>query len=116
MEMAMKTWLAGLLCLGELVGSLRPAEPFFVDLSPVVNTALENNGQEGWSNLRLITSAEPAKLEAQKWLEFNRGGFGGIENGLHQRLDVSHNDDRVGAGTKGDCPGEQNETQYPTAL
>ena len=24
----------------------------------------------------------------------NRGGFGGIENGLHQRLDVSHNDDR----------------------
>ena len=42
----------------------------------------------------LITSAEPARLEAQKWLEFNRGGFGGIENGLHQRLDVSHNDDR----------------------
>jgi len=42
----------------------------------------------------LITSAESAKLEAQKWLEFNRGGFGGIENGLHQRLDVSHNDDR----------------------
>jgi hypothetical protein len=24
----------------------------------------------------------------------NRAGFGGIENGLHQRLDVSHNDDR----------------------
>ena len=42
----------------------------------------------------LITSAEPAKLEAQKWLEFTRAGFGGIENGLHQRLDVSHNDDR----------------------
>ena len=29
-----------------------------------------------------------------KWLELNRAGFGGIENGLHQRLDVSHNDDR----------------------
>jgi len=25
---------------------------------------------------------------------FNRAGFGGIENGLHQRLDVSHDDDR----------------------
>ena len=50
MAMTMKTWLAGLLCLGGLVGSLRPAEPFFVDLSPVVNTALENNGQDGWSN------------------------------------------------------------------
>ncbi len=42
----------------------------------------------------LLTSAGPDKLEAQKWLELNRAGFGGIENGLHQRLDVSHNDDR----------------------
>lgn len=41
----------------------------------------------------LITSAEPDKLDAQKWLQFNRGAFGGIENGLHQRLDASHNDD-----------------------
>jgi hypothetical protein len=45
-------------------------------------------------NICLITSAEPEKLDARKWLEFNRAGFGGIENGLHQRLDVSHNDDR----------------------
>ena len=45
-------------------------------------------------NICLITSAEPQKLDAQKWLEFNRAGFGGIENGLHQRLDVSQNDDR----------------------
>jgi hypothetical protein len=42
----------------------------------------------------LITSAEPEKLPAEKWLNLNRAGFGGIENGLHQRLDVSHNDDR----------------------
>jgi hypothetical protein len=48
----------------------------------------------GGENVYLITSAEPAKLDAQKWLELNRAGFGGIENGLHQRLDVSHNDDR----------------------
>jgi hypothetical protein len=44
--------------------------------------------------ISLITSAEPKKLDAQKWLEFNRAGFGGIENGLHQRLDASQNDDR----------------------
>jgi hypothetical protein len=42
----------------------------------------------------LLTSAPPEKLDAQKWLALNRAGFGGIENGLHQRLDVSHNDDR----------------------
>jgi hypothetical protein len=45
-------------------------------------------------HIALLTSAEPEKLDAQKWLELNRAGFGGIENGLHQRLDVSHNDDR----------------------
>lgn len=41
----------------------------------------------------LVTSAEPEKLRAQKWLQYNRFGWG-IENGTHQRLDVSHNDDR----------------------
>jgi len=45
-------------------------------------------------HLCLLTSAEPEKLDAQKWLRLNRAGFAGIENGLHQRLDVSHNDDR----------------------
>ena len=45
-------------------------------------------------HVTLLTSAEPEKLDAQKWLEFNRAGFGGIENGSHQRLDVSHNDDK----------------------
>ena len=45
-------------------------------------------------HVTLLTSAEPQKLDAQKWLELNRLGFGGIENGLHQRLDISHNDDR----------------------
>ena len=33
-------------------------------------------------------------LDAQTWLRLNRAGFGGIENGLHQRLDVSYDDDR----------------------
>ena len=45
-------------------------------------------------HITLLTSAEPEKLDAQKWLQLNLAGFGGIENGLHQRLDVSHNDDR----------------------
>lgn len=42
----------------------------------------------------LLTDALPEELDAQKWLQLNRAGFGGIENGLHQRLDISHNDDR----------------------
>ena len=42
----------------------------------------------------LLTSAPPERLPAIKWLELNRQSFGGIENGLHQRLDVSHDDDR----------------------
>jgi hypothetical protein len=41
----------------------------------------------------LITSAPPQRLNAQTWLYLNRQGWG-IESGLHQRLDVSYNDDR----------------------
>jgi hypothetical protein len=41
----------------------------------------------------LLTSAPPQQLAAPTWLRLNRAGFGGIENGLHQRLDVSHHDD-----------------------
>lgn len=41
----------------------------------------------------LITSAEPARLDATRWLHLNRQAWD-IESGLHQRLDVSHNDDR----------------------
>lgn len=41
----------------------------------------------------LITSASPQRLKAQTWLHLNRQGWG-IESGLHQRLDVSYNDDR----------------------
>ena len=41
----------------------------------------------------LITSASAQRLDAQRWLQFNRQGWG-IESGLHQRLDVSYNDDR----------------------
>jgi hypothetical protein len=41
----------------------------------------------------LITSAPPEILDPSKWLKLNRQGWG-IESGLHQRLDISHNDDR----------------------
>ena len=40
-----------------------------------------------------ITSAPPQRLEAIQGLWRNRQGWG-IESGLHQRLDVSYNDDR----------------------
>lgn len=41
----------------------------------------------------LVTSATPEKLSAPDWLRYNRSAWG-IENGTHQRLDVSYNDDR----------------------
>jgi hypothetical protein len=41
----------------------------------------------------LITDHTPQDLPAQAWLRANRQGWG-IENGTHQRLDVSLNDDR----------------------
>lgn len=41
----------------------------------------------------LITDLTPAELSPTQWLQANRQGWG-IENGTHQRLDVSLNDDR----------------------
>ena len=41
----------------------------------------------------LVTSAPPKKLNPLLWLLLNRQGWG-IESGLHQRLDISYNDDR----------------------
>jgi predicted transposase YbfD/YdcC len=41
----------------------------------------------------LVTSLPPTALNAQQWLLANRQSWG-IESGLHQRLDVSLNDDR----------------------
>ncbi len=40
----------------------------------------------------LVTSLLPEQLNAAQWLADNRAAWG-IENGLHQRLDVSHLDD-----------------------
>jgi len=41
----------------------------------------------------LITDLEPQELSASQWLKANRNGWG-IENGSHQRLDVTLNEDR----------------------
>ena len=41
----------------------------------------------------LITDLGPEELPAPQWLSANRAGWG-IENGSHQRLDVTLNDDR----------------------
>jgi len=41
----------------------------------------------------LITSAPISLLPALLWLRLNRQSWG-IESGLHQRLDISYNDDR----------------------
>jgi hypothetical protein len=40
----------------------------------------------------LVTSLPPERLNATQWLAANRAAWG-IENGLHQRLDVSRFDD-----------------------
>ena len=41
----------------------------------------------------LLTDLAPDELTPRQWLQANRQGWG-IENGSHQRLDVSLNDDR----------------------
>ena len=41
-----------------------------------------------------LTRAPPQRLHAWDWLRLHRGGLGGIENGRHQRWEVSQDDDR----------------------
>lgn len=48
--------------------------------------------QHSPETVALVTSLPPAELNATQWLADNRAA-GGIESGLHQRLDVSHRDD-----------------------
>jgi hypothetical protein len=43
-------------------------------------------------SLRVITSREPTALNAQQWLAVLRQ-YWGIENGVHQRIDASANED-----------------------
>jgi len=73
--------------------AVSPAQVSFRLVAQAARLRRQTEGRQD-ENITLITSAEPTKLDAKKWLELNRGGFAGIENGLHQRLDVSQNDDR----------------------
>jgi len=41
----------------------------------------------------LLTSRQPERLSARPWLDYQRA-YWGIENGLHQRLDISADEDK----------------------
>jgi hypothetical protein len=60
--------------------------------SQVARLLRQTQGRQD-EEVALITSAPPAVLSPEQWLNFNRQAWG-IENGLHQRLDVSYNEDR----------------------
>lgn len=49
--------------------------------------------QHSPETVALVTSLPPQSLDAAQWLQDNRAAWG-IESGLHQRLDISHQDDQ----------------------
>lgn len=69
-----------------------PEDVGFPFASQVARLLRQTQGRKD-EQVALITSAPAAMLPAKLWLQSNRSGWG-IENGLHQRLDVSYNDDR----------------------
>ena len=62
--------------------------------------ALPSRQTEGRKDelVALITSLGPSRLDSANWMRLHRDAWG-IESGLHQRLDISHNDDRSGSVT-----------------
>lgn len=64
----------------------------FAFASQVARLLRQTQGRKD-EEVALITSAPTSALPAKLWLQLNRQGWG-IESGLHQRLDVSYNDDR----------------------
>jgi len=73
----------------------RPVAPENIGFPFAVQVALLVRQHAGRQDERvaLVTSLPPTALNAQQWLLANRQSWG-IESGLHQRLDVSLNDDR----------------------
>jgi hypothetical protein len=63
--------------------------PFATQVARLLRQSTGRKDEE----VALITSAPPERLGPALWLNLNRQGWG-IENGLHQRLDISYNDDR----------------------
>jgi hypothetical protein len=72
--------------------SVSPEEVGFAFASQVARLLRQTQGRQD-EEVALITSAPTSVLPARLWLQLNRQGWG-IESGLHQRLDVSYNDDR----------------------
>jgi hypothetical protein len=56
-------------------------------------------GQHRPEKVFLLTSREAERMDAEQWLKFQRQ-YWGIESGLHQRLDVSGNEDRCRVRTR----------------
>jgi hypothetical protein len=73
----------------------RPAAAENIGFPFAAQVALLTRQHVGRKNetVGLITDLAPDQLSAAQWLKTNRLGWG-IENGTHQRLDVSLNDDR----------------------
>jgi hypothetical protein len=73
----------------------RPAAAEDIGFPFAAQVALLTRQHVGRKNetVDLITDLTPDQLSAAQWLKTNRLGWG-IENGTHQRLDVSLNDDR----------------------
>jgi len=72
----------------------RAANPEQVDFPCVEQVALlrRHLRQHRPEIVALVTSLPPQELNAAQWLQDNRAAWG-IESGLHQRLDISHQDD-----------------------
>ncbi len=72
--------------------SVSPEEMGFPFASQAARLLRQTHGRKD-EEVALITSAPLSLLPAKLWLLLNRQGWG-IESGLHQRLDISYNDDR----------------------
>jgi hypothetical protein len=72
--------------------SVSPEEVGFPFASQVARLVRQTEGRKD-EEVSLVTSAPLSLLPARLWLTLNRAGWD-IESGLHQRLDVSRNDDR----------------------
>ena len=74
--------------------SLAPPEAVCFPAAAQIARARRQTTRRQPETVALLTSASPQRLDAPRWRQLNRAGFGGIENGPHQRLDVSLDDDR----------------------
>ena len=72
--------------------SVSPEDVGFPFASQVARLVRQTEGRKD-EEVSLITSAPVSELPAWLWLKLNRAGWD-IESALHQRLDVSYNDDR----------------------